>query len=272
MTNLSEVARATLIEVLQAAVFEESERTVDIEGPFGHPDTLAYSLSRTFHTLRGVRAGLCAIVDGRNGGIGRIGFNYVPTAECQTLIEEFTDAHGITSYFYAGWVPRSDELRNGGAPVVQPDSKFTENSGHYINDPRPSLWIVYESEVRPFVKRMDVAFTSRGWRVETDYKHEHSLLFNQGAGWGLVVRDLVQCSAALCVRTEKGLSMVSSEGYIQGRGGLRSIQYELETLRIAGKQYPSTTFEDGEYDNEEDFESDVEALDQLLRVDYLRQR
>ncbi|HTC48452.1 MAG TPA: hypothetical protein VK722_14100 [Candidatus Aquilonibacter sp.] len=189
----------------------------------------------------------------------------------QELIKEFTNSHGITSYFHAGRVPTISEIRNGGAQVIQPDATFTENVGHYLEDPRPSLWIVYESQLRPFVKRLDEAFTLWGWRVETDYKHESSLLFDQGAGWGLVVRDLVQCSAALAVRTEKGLGMVSSEGWIQGPGGVCGIQYELETLTIAGKQYPSTTFEEGQYLTQEEFKADVDWLDGHLRQGYLHQ-
>jgi hypothetical protein len=265
----SEFAR-NMIEALRAAVLDAEVRTLEMEGPFGYP-TMAYPDfldPKTFYTLRGVRAGLAAIAPLRAR-------TAEPTEEdLLALAETITDSHGITSFFHAGRVPRLEELENGGAPVLAPDRAFTENTGHYFDDSRPSLWIVYEHrpDVRRFVRRLDFAFTQFGWRVETDYKHEEELLFGNGRGWGLVVRDLCLCDAALSVRTDEGLRSLNSFGGMEGPGGLRGIQYELETLRLVSKPYCTTTLDDELSLSSDDFLKHARELNQILRVDFLRRR
>ena len=122
------------------------------------------------------------------------------------------------------------------------------------------------------VKRLDVELTQLGWRVETDYKREHRLLGGQGLGWGLEVRELAGCDAALSVRTERGLRSVNSFGGIEGMGGLRGIQYKLETLQLSRKPYPTTLAESWSDLSDEEFRKQAQGIDYLLREDFLPRR
>jgi hypothetical protein len=250
----------SLIDAIRRMTFNELTRTLELEGPFGAEGTMALLMPRTFHTLRGARAGLAAIARRNDQG------KSLDEIELLALAQAMTDAHGITSFFHAGRVPLSEELNKGGAPVLPPDYAFTENAGHFLDDKRPSLWIVYESEVQQLVKRLDIALTKLGWRVETDYKHEDRLLNDMGHGWGLVVRELVSCDAALSVRTNRGLRSVNSFGGIQGKW--RGIQYELETLQLVRKPYPTTLAESWHDLSDEEFGRQVADLNQLLKEDF----
>jgi len=251
-----------MVDALQCAEFNEHPRSLSLEGPFGPPNLMIFQLRRTFHTLRGTRGGLIVIA---------CGHGEAPT-ELQQLAQQLLDAHGITAFFHTGRVPPPGELAYGGAPVLQPDSVFTENKGHFLDDPRPSIWIVYEFDVKlevlQLVRLLDIALTRLGWRVETDYKHEEKFL-QDGDGWGLVVRDLAACDCALSVRTVQGLEQVNSFGGIQGPGGLRGIQYELELLQLVRKPYPSTLLESWHGLSDREFDQQVRDLDEHLREDFL---
>jgi hypothetical protein len=261
ISSNSKVTRI-LIDAIQHVTFDELSRTLELEGPFGPQGTMVFWMPRTFHTLRGVRAGLAAIARRNDEG------KSLNDMELLALAQSITDAHGITSFFHAGRVPLSEELNNGGAPVLPTDYAFTENAGHFLDDKRPSLWIVYENEVQELVKRLDIALTKLGWRVETDYKREDQLLEDMGHGWGLVVRELVSCDVALSVRTNRGLRSINSFGGIQGKW--RGIQYELETLQLVRKPYPTTLAENWHGLTDEEFHRQVAYFDQLLKEDFYR--
>lgn len=105
-----------LVTAIQAVTFNDLDRTLDLEGPFGHPQLMGCWLPQTFHTLRGVRAGLVVIAHS-----DRLGYD-LAESELFELVQTVTDTYGLTSFFHTGRTPLPDELEHGGAPVLPPRS------------------------------------------------------------------------------------------------------------------------------------------------------
>jgi hypothetical protein len=51
MKNLSNSDEATLVSAIEKAVFNQQERTLDIDGPFGYPTTACLAVPHTFIQL-----------------------------------------------------------------------------------------------------------------------------------------------------------------------------------------------------------------------------